>query len=192
MRTTDIFFHDIDLDRIGVPHADVQMRLFARMVTDLLADAAPIPRLWYFPGANRTLMVLTADAHTQDPSPYQALLAAVAARGGQLTVYLARGLNYPTAADASAWRATGTELGMHPYAFADGLSLEEGYQDIESWFTRAKLGRPQSNRATTTLSGSVGLKVPRSPQITTLPWTPVSIRGVPVCGTAMDGGCTAT
>ena len=54
VRTTDVFFQNVDLERLPVPHADVQMRLFSRVVIDLLADHQPVPRLWYFPGTART------------------------------------------------------------------------------------------------------------------------------------------
>ena len=65
--TSDIFFQTIDLERIRLPHADIQMRLFSRVITDLLVDSQPLPRLWYFPG-HRTLMVATADSTTQRPA----------------------------------------------------------------------------------------------------------------------------
>ena len=72
-RTNDIFFQTIDLERVGVPHADVQMRLFSRVIADLLADSGPLPRLWYFPGASRTMLIPTGDSHTSNPAPYAAL-----------------------------------------------------------------------------------------------------------------------
>ena len=43
--TNDIFYNWIDKDRVHIPHADIQMRLFARTITDLLADTLPLPRL---------------------------------------------------------------------------------------------------------------------------------------------------
>ncbi len=43
-----------------VPQADIQQRLFARLVQQLLSEATPLPQLWYFPGTAKTMMVLTA------------------------------------------------------------------------------------------------------------------------------------
>ena len=65
-RTIDIFYDRIDLQKVNVPHADVHMRLFARVIDALLADALPLPRLWYFPGTSRTIVLPTA---TVTPAP---------------------------------------------------------------------------------------------------------------------------
>ena len=46
IRTNDLFYNDIDLQRVGIPHADVQIRLFRRVIASLLADTQPLPRLW--------------------------------------------------------------------------------------------------------------------------------------------------
>ena len=83
VRTGDVFYQNIDLDRTGIPHADVQMRLFSRVIADLLSDAGPLPRLWYFPDASRTLLVATADSHESDPALFAGLLASVEDAGGQ-------------------------------------------------------------------------------------------------------------
>ena len=68
-RATDIFFQTIDLQRVGTPHADVQMRLFSRVIGGLLADSQPLPRLWYFPGTARTIVIPTGDSHTSKLTP---------------------------------------------------------------------------------------------------------------------------
>ncbi len=45
IRTNDIFFGPgkLDLDRVGTPHADVQMRLFTRVVNALLGTSSRCP-----------------------------------------------------------------------------------------------------------------------------------------------------
>ena len=116
-RTNDIFFDTIDLARVGIPHADVQMRLLTRVIADLLADAHPVPRLWYFPGAQRTVMVLTGDSHTSAPGPYDALLGAVEAAGGRLSLYFSRyidGAGLPL----TTWVANGPRVGPAPVLHA--------------------------------------------------------------------------
>ena len=45
IRTNDVFYNAIDLDRVRVPHADYQMRLLARVVADLMGDELPLPRV---------------------------------------------------------------------------------------------------------------------------------------------------
>ena len=48
-RTMEPFYQAIDRERMSVPHVDVQTRLFARTIVDLLADDLPMPRLWSLP-----------------------------------------------------------------------------------------------------------------------------------------------
>jgi Calx-beta domain/Bacterial Ig domain len=141
IRTTDIFSEDIDLDRVHLPHADILMRLFSRTIQDLLADALPLPRLWYFPDAKRTLLVLTSDTHF-DSSPHAPLISAVEARGGRLSMYVTRWVTPGTAAQLNAWRANGHEFGLHPYAYMDGVNLDTGYTTNASWFENAGFGTP--------------------------------------------------
>ena len=72
-RTTDIFYNAIDKDKVPIPYADVQMRMLARAISDLLADVMPMPRMWYFPSTNKTLVVLTADSHANPQSYFDAV-----------------------------------------------------------------------------------------------------------------------
>ena len=132
-RTTDIFFQQIDLQRVPVPHADVQMRLFSRMIGDLLADQLPLPRLWYFPDNARTMLVLTGDSHVNTISSYTSLLAAVEGVGARMTVFLARFLNL-LGSPAATWEATGHDLSVHPVFAEDGASIPAGYQTVFDWF----------------------------------------------------------
>ena len=113
-RTNDIFFQTIDLQRVGVPHADVQMRLFSRVIANLLADSEPLPRLWYFPGASRTMLIPTGDSHTSDPVRYAALIAAVESVGARISLYLSRFLNL-SASPVATWVTSGHEVAVHPY-----------------------------------------------------------------------------
>jgi len=73
LRTNDVFYNAIDKDRVNIPYADVQMRLLTRVITELLNDVLPLPRLWYFPNANRTLMVVTGDSHANPQSYFDNL-----------------------------------------------------------------------------------------------------------------------
>lgn len=139
--TSDIFFQAIDLDRLHVPHADVQMRLFSRVITDLLVDSQPLPRLWYFPGTARTLLVATADSHSNDPAAYAGLIDAVEAVDGRISLYLPRFLDL-AAVPTTTWAAAGHELGFHPYFAADGIpgDFAEGYSRAANWFATALPG----------------------------------------------------
>jgi hypothetical protein len=135
-RTNDIFFQTIDLDRVAVPHADVQMRLFSRVIGELLADSQPLPKLWYFPGTSRTLLIPTGDSHTSTPGSYAALIAAVEAAGADITLYLSRFLDL-TGSPVSTWVANGHDVGVHPFFEPDGHEgdFPAGYADAFSWFS---------------------------------------------------------
>ena len=102
-RTIDIFFQTIDLERVATPHADVQMRLFSRVIGSLLADSQPLPRLWYFPGTARTIVIPTADSHTSTLTPYTALLASAQNFGARVSLLLSRYISLPAATVIPGW-----------------------------------------------------------------------------------------
>ncbi len=55
----------VDRDKIPIPQADEQQRLFARLVQQLVGRNHPMPQLWYFPGTAKTMLILTSDAHME-------------------------------------------------------------------------------------------------------------------------------
>jgi hypothetical protein len=134
-RTNDIFYQTIDLERVGVPHADVQMRLFSRVVADLLADSRPLPRLWYFPGTNRTVLIPTGDSHSGNPGPYASLIAKVESVGARMSIYLSRFIDL-SSSPVATWVANGHEVAVHPFFEPDGLTgnFPAGYAVAFDWF----------------------------------------------------------
>jgi hypothetical protein len=135
LRTTDVFYQTIDLERLHVPHADVQMRLFSRVVVDLLADRQPVPRLWYFPGTARTMLIPTGDSHVETPASFAGLIASLESVGARMTIFLARYLNL-SSSPVSTWVANGHELGVHPVFADDGIpgNFAQGYTTAFNWF----------------------------------------------------------
>jgi hypothetical protein len=131
-RTEDVYYNAIDRDKVGIPYADVQMRMFARAITDLLAGAMPLPRLWYFPGTSKTLVVLTADSHANPQADFDAEISAVESYGGRLSLYVYNG--GPSPASVTAWQANGHEVGMHPAAYMEGVNLATAFQNNLDWF----------------------------------------------------------
>jgi len=101
VRTTDLFETQgggapwIDLNKIPIPQADEQQRLFARLVQQLVGRNHPLPQLWYFPGTAKTMLIYTSDAHWNNINDYQQLAADMYAHQAPTTVYL------------SAWTAIG-------------------------------------------------------------------------------------
>ncbi len=147
IRTNDVFYQTIDLERVAVPHADVHQRLFVRVIAELLADATPLPRLWYFPGASRTLLIPTGDSHTGAPAAFAALIGAVENAGARITLYLARFLDL-TGNPVGTWLANGHEVGMHPYFAADGFEGDfvQGYDVATTWFQSLPLAPSATSR----------------------------------------------
>lgn len=53
----------LDLDKIGIPQADEQMRLLTNIVEELHLDTAPLPRFWYLPHGANVALLMAADDH---------------------------------------------------------------------------------------------------------------------------------
>ena len=142
-----------------MPHADVHMRLFSRVILELLADSQPLPRLWYFPGTARSVLIPTSDAHTSDPADYAALIAAVEAAGGQVSFYMPRFID-PASNPFATWAANGHEFGFHPYFSEDGNTgnAPAAYAANAPWFAAVPpmASRPDPPAAITGTSGWAG------------------------------------
>jgi hypothetical protein len=144
VRAVDMFAGWFDLDRLPIPQADEQQRLLANLLSALTQDARPLPRLWYFPGAAQTMLVVTGDSHGNPASAIEDVLTRVEKRGGHMSIYytsypssdlkraakralspvvelpllgevLAGQHTSPTPAQVADWRARGHEFGLHPY-----------------------------------------------------------------------------
>ncbi|GIL08815.1 MAG: hypothetical protein BroJett033_3260 [Chloroflexota bacterium] len=153
IRARDLFLrpggnHWIDRNKIPIPQADEQQRLFARLVRQAVEGARPLPRLWYFPGTARTMLILTSDSHANPVSAHEDLIEAVEAYSGAITIYLAIGA--PNDATIQGWQARGHTFGLHPYAFQPNSyppynieTLAQGFSVYDTWF-RAMFTNPPS------------------------------------------------
>jgi hypothetical protein len=146
LRTVDLFQTSgggapwVNRDRIPIPQADEQQRLFARLVKGMLAPSLPMPQLWYFPGSAKSVLVSTGDAHANPVSWYQDVLDIMNARQAPITLYLAIGA--PNNTYIQTWRGQGHEFGLHPYAFRPDpyppyniTNLTQGFQVFQSWYS---------------------------------------------------------
>lgn len=144
VRAPDMFKAWVDLDRIRIPQADVQQRLLVNLLTAMSQDARPLPRLWYFPGTAKTMLIATGDSHGNPGSAIEDVLTRVEQRDGHFSVYytafpscgcrralkksalqatglpivgdaLADQFTSPTPTQIADWRARGHEFGLHPY-----------------------------------------------------------------------------
>ena len=131
----------VDLNKVPVPQADVQLRHFARLVKTLVGEVQPQPALWYFPGTAMTTLVVTGDGHANPASYYQAEINSLLAKHATITFYDALG-SAPSASDALNWQNTlGITNGIHPYANRPDTyppfnitNLQQGYQVYNNWF----------------------------------------------------------
>ena len=87
VRAQDAFVGWIDLNRIAIPQADEQMRLLSRLISAMLSDILPLPRLWYFPGTAEGMLIATGDSHQSPASVIEDVLARVEQRGGHMSIY---------------------------------------------------------------------------------------------------------
>ena len=144
VRTVDMFKGWIDLERIEIPQADEQQRLFANLLS--LLSKRPLPRLWYFPEDKKSLLIVTGDSHSNPEIFMEQALEIVEKYGGHMTIYyspqivsdvgraarvarfwltdhipaltdaLEEGFGSPTPFIMEKLRARGHEIALHPYA----------------------------------------------------------------------------
>ena len=97
LRTIDLFQTSgggtpwVDRNVIPVPQADVQQRLFARLLGQLTDAITPLPQFWYFPGTAKTMLIPTGDAHANPIGYYNTELNSINAHHGKITLYLSIG-----------------------------------------------------------------------------------------------------
>jgi hypothetical protein len=120
VRPADMFYdtaprsaHWNDNTRSDILQADEQMRLLTRLIEALNASRMPLPRLWYFPDAKKSMLVWTGDQDGGAPSVIDNEFNTVKSRGGRASIYLTLASNPPTAAQVNTWTAAGHELGVH-------------------------------------------------------------------------------
>lgn len=98
----------LDTGKLPLAQADEQMRLLAHALEQL---QDPQPRLWYFPGTARSVLIMTGDSEGCTGSCVDLPMQHAAAYGGHYTAYLLG--TQPTAAEVAAWQAAGHEVAPH-------------------------------------------------------------------------------
>ncbi|WP_395805584.1 DUF4082 domain-containing protein [Archangium minus] len=126
-RSNDMFYGNasfdpkpdwVDMSKVQIPQADEQQRLLANMLH--LTSAVPLPRLWYFPGAKKAVVVMTGDGHPGGATVqrWQQYLNASPASCNVDNWECVRGTVYDfigglTATQAVAYEAQGFEYALH-------------------------------------------------------------------------------
>ncbi len=112
--TTPGSTHWNDNTKSDILQVDEQMRLLTHSIEAMNASKTPMPRLWYFPDAKKSMLVFTGDQDNGTPSQIQQELTAVNSRGGKASIYLkGPSSTKPTNVQVLAWTAAGNEIGVH-------------------------------------------------------------------------------
>ncbi len=171
VRACEMFAGFVDLDRIAVPQADEQQRLFVNLLHEAAAARAPLPRLWYFPANADSMLICTGDSHNNPAYAVDEVLQRVERFGGSMSIYytppptstvrraVRRIRNWVeqgtplgeilphsdvvTPYHADAWRARGHEFALHPYV-EEGL--EAGWARYWEQFTGLGFGSFDTTR----------------------------------------------
>lgn len=117
----------VNLDKIAIPQADEQQRLFAKLVMEMAIDRQPLPRFWYLPRSLKAAVVMTGDDHgnlfggfngTKGRFDYYKTLTPTNASVEDWEAV--RGSSYVfttnvslTASEANSLEASGFEIGVH-------------------------------------------------------------------------------
>ncbi|MEW6402215.1 MAG: twin-arginine translocation signal domain-containing protein [Chloroflexota bacterium] len=161
IRPSDLFCGWIDLDKIEIPQADEQQRLLVNILHFLSQGKRPLPRLWYFPGNAKSILVATSDAHQNPGWAMEALISHVEKHGGHISIYsmpptysipyraaqkvrwwledakLMDEAYFPSLSRVARWRERGHEFGIHTLV-EDGF--EASWQKSWEWFTGVGYG----------------------------------------------------
>lgn len=72
VRPSDLFCADkhgdvgadfVNLNKVAIPQADEQMRLFSKLIRHINNENGPLPQFWYFPRGFKAVLVMAGDDH---------------------------------------------------------------------------------------------------------------------------------
>ncbi|MDB5080437.1 MAG: hypothetical protein JWP00_2361, partial [Chloroflexi bacterium] len=129
-RRSDLYYNWIDLTKMALPQADIQQRLFGRLLSQFSSLKTPLPRFWYFPNAKSSVVVMTSDAHANPDSYFENLIASMNRYNVTTSFY---GRYGPSKALLNTWLAQGYTYNIHPYKIGNP-SLTAGYQEATDWY----------------------------------------------------------
>ena len=176
LRTIDLFFDEIDKDRMRWPQADMQKRLFARLIGDLLADHAHAAAM-VLPGRKRTLLILTGDAHGDwQPVRFDGLRNRPI--NARTSICLNRISGNPSVSTLKTWRAAGFEFGMHPYGKqARHSKLNVQFVQAYNHVVSRGYGTPSRTDRNHQIAWQGWVDAAKVPGATIWRWTPTSTPG---------------
>lgn len=112
IRATDMFTGGwVNPLKNALNQADEQMRLLSHAIERVSSFKKPLPRLWYFPSLNKSLVLLTSDGEDSPERDFDAQLADIKSKGARMTLYLKS--PYVPADKVKSWLADGFEISGH-------------------------------------------------------------------------------
>ena len=114
-RPSELFVGQLPLEQMLIPQADLHCALLARLIEEL----APRPRLWYYPRAEQSsVMIMTSDDDWSTLEQFDQLLDGLRRRNAGCTFYVVPKTNL-TRDRIDAWEADGHTFSVHPALEAD-------------------------------------------------------------------------
>jgi hypothetical protein len=168
VRSDDMFFPGwIDFNKIAIPQADEQQRLFANIILQSNLHRKPLPRLWYLPKGLKAAIVMTGDDHANNGTT------------GRFNQYLSLGPNTPQdVADWNAIRATSFIYNNTPITNAQAMAFEQQGFEIAahpttecSDFTASSLESAFASQLGTFAFNFPSLSKPVSNRTHCMPWS---------------------
>ncbi len=111
IRAAELYLGWVDTSKNHFNQADEQMQLLSRLIEDLIEDREPLPRLWYFPGNRKCLVILTDDGEDAGLAEFRAHLADIESKGVRMTIYLKDPSISP--GEVANWISRGHEIACH-------------------------------------------------------------------------------
>lgn len=112
IRAADMFTDGwVNSLRNSMNQADEQMRLLSHAIEKASSFKKPLPRLWYFPDLNKSLVLLTGDGEDSPEKDFDAQFADLKSKGARMTLYL-KGIYIP-ASKVKSWLSDGFEISGH-------------------------------------------------------------------------------
>ena len=111
-RSKFFFSDNSDLRRMWYPAADLQVKLFGRIVERLIGT--PIPLLWYFPNPSLTGIILTGDDDWATADQFSQQVSVVEQSKAKITLFLIKDSSFNAGSFSNAVTSGTVDLGMHP------------------------------------------------------------------------------
>ena len=140
-RTDDLYYGTIDTSLALIPQADIEQRLFVRVMDQLLGPAFAIPRLWYFPNGNPAVAILTGDGHHTQLSIINRVVEYIEQRGGKFS--LIEFPSYVDSAHAQSMLLRGHSVAPHLYYPRDDNARMRFRQKVARWYSETAFQRPR-------------------------------------------------